>query len=373
MSRFLASFLAIAFLSLSFGGGCAAMRSAALLNDAAGSGSLVGQYAAFTGEGKPITLRQAVDAASWADAVFFGEEHVDSTCNQIEAQMLGELARQWRPVSLAMEFFETDTQPPLNAYLASSADEVVDEKKFRKDTRQGRQYATSHRPLIELCRAAGMPVIAANAPRRLVRDYRKSELEYSAYLATLPPEDRALLPSRVERVGGRYWDDFLKVMSSHGDDSAAATASQPSDEERKRIERAFLSQCMWDDAMSESVARHRDEQPDRRVMLIVGGFHVSWGGGTLAKFKTRRPGDRVFTVLYRGTHQTPLKFDPDDRDVADVVIYGIQSPPEPPASAPASGPASQPESAPASQPESAPASQPESAPASQPASAPAGD
>ena len=123
-------------------------------------------------------------------------------------------------------------------------------------------------------------------------------------------------------------------------------------EQLERLERAYLAQSLWDDSMAESVANARTRDPGRSVMLVVGGFHVSFGGGTLAKFKSRRPDDRTLTILYRGQHTTPLAFDADDRGVADIVIYGIQPPPEKktepqPGSQPASLPASSPSSQPA--------------------------
>lgn len=309
--------------------GCAASRAAGAIDRAAGNAALVGQCVAYSSDGKrSYALTDVIRRAASADAVFFGEEHNDAVCNQIEAQLLGALARRLRPTSLAMEFFEADTQKPLDAYLAGEPEAPTDEAAFRKNTRQGRLYATSHRPLIELCRAAGVPVIAANTPRRLVREFRTSGLDFAAFRAKQSAEDQACLPTKLERLGGRYWDDFVKVMSSHGDEASAASASQPSAEQMERLERAYLAQSLWDDSMAENVAKARERDPGRQIMLIVGGFHVSFGGGTLAKFKSRRPDDRVFTILYRGSSTTPLAFDADDAGVADVVIYGIQPPPE---------------------------------------------
>lgn len=316
----------LAVLSLVALSGCASFRTSAVLDEYAGNPTLVGQFTAFDSAAtRRIQWSEIVRRAADADVLFFGEEHNDVVCNQLEAQLLADIARR-RQVALAMEFFESDTQPRLNHYLASESD---DEAAFRKETRQGRLYSVSHRPLIELCRAADIPVIAANAPRRFLREYRKSGLEYTAFRATLPEADRALLPEKSDRIAGRYWDEFIKVMQSHGDDAPASQpASAPTAEWLANLEPGYRAQLLWDDSMADSVAKHRAAHPEQTVMLVIGRFHVSYAGGTFAKFKQRRPCDRVFTIVYQGSTETPLKFDPENKDIADVVISGVTPPPE---------------------------------------------
>ena len=73
----------------------------------------------------------------------------------------------------------------------------------------------AHRPLIEMCRAACIPVIAANAPRRLVRDYRKSDLDYCDFFAGLDSADQRWMPRQNQYLTGAYHDRFIETMSRH--------------------------------------------------------------------------------------------------------------------------------------------------------------
>lgn len=319
--------LALAFVSLITLPGCASFRTGGVVDGYADNPVLVGQFAAFDGTGaRRVSWPEIVRRAASADVIFFGEEHYNVVCNQLEAQLLADVAKR-RRVALAMEFFESDMQPRLDQYLASEAD---DEPAFRKETRQGRLYSVSHRPLIELCRAADIPVIAANAPRRLIREYRKAGPDYPAFRASLSESDRALLPEQSERIGGRYWDDFVKVMQNHGDDTPSTQpTSAPTAEWLARLEPGYRAQLLWDDSMADSVARYRADNPRTAVMLVVGRFHVSYAGGTHAKFRQRRPEDRVFTVIFEGSTKTPLAFDSENKGIADVVIYGVTPPEEP--------------------------------------------
>jgi uncharacterized iron-regulated protein len=358
--------------------------------------------------GQPLTFAALVQRCAAADAILLGEEHGDFVCNQFEAQLFHALAHQPRRIALALEFFETDTQAALDAYLQGR----VAEPDFRRQARQGRAYLLAHRPLIEFCRAADVPVLAANAPRRLVRDYRKSGLDYLSWRAGLAADDQVWLPARSPHLSGPYEDRFLEMMSGHDAETGPTPTSQPTTQpaappsadaapppssdqagtaatgaavapsqdagatsqpsppapatgpamhlqppdplpvtesqpvflptsqaaetpsalsaEDESPAAFYRAQLLWDDAMAESLALYRARHPADRVLLIVGSFHVADDGGTTVKFRNRRPRDRVLTLVYRGTTDTDLAFDPEDRGTADILIYGIKPPAEQP-------------------------------------------
>jgi uncharacterized iron-regulated protein len=343
---------------------CAPLDRVDLHARTGGNAALFGQFQAFDARsGKRISFGDLVRRCRSADVVFFGERHSDAVCNQLEAQLLHALAGRKRPVALAMEFFEADTQATLDAYLTGR----LDEPSFQELARQKRAYWLAHRPLIELCRAAHIPVIAANAPRRLVRGYRKSGLEYDAFRAGLEPREQRWLPTTSEWLEGPYHDRFVEIMRSHppATQPASAPATQPTTTPTSQSlvtqpasapsGRGFRSQLLWDDSMAESVSRFRTTFPNRRVMLVVGSFHVSNEGGTLIKFRQRRPRDRVLTIVYAAQSDGAFELTPEDREAADVVIRGI-SPPRP-------RPRSQPTTAPTSA--ATPASAPSTAPSTQ--------
>ena len=304
--------------------GCAAQQRTAALRATGGSAALVGQFRVYDGRtGQPISFERVVAMAANSDVVLFGEEHSDIVCNGIEAQLLSAMSEQQRPVALAMEFFEVDTQAALDDYLNGK----LDENEFRKLTRQKKAYLTAHRPLIEYCRETHIPVIAANAPWRLMRALRLSGKTFEEFRATTQPADRELLPVSSELLTGGYYDRFVEAMKDHM--TVTPATSQPSTEvsAEEKMLRGYRAQSLWDDTMAESVAGYRADHPDRRIMLVVGKFHVASEGGTMVKVKRLRPNDRILTIVYHGTSSTPLKFDEADRGAGDVVISGI-APPE---------------------------------------------
>jgi len=348
--------------------GCGGVQRLNVSERTGGSAALYGQFRAYDGHtGRPISFAEVVRRCGRADVVLFGEEHSDAVCNQVEAQLLYALAQQARPVTLAMEFFEADTQPDLDAYLTGK----IAEPAFRERARQNRAYVLAHRPLIELCRVAHLPVVAANAPRRLIRQYRNADVDYDTFRAGLDPADQRWLPTRSAALEGPYKERFFEMMREHGPGGAppgpsppgvpaTMPATMPSGRSMKmpasaptaetqptsapasapatapvaeappavNVAQFYRSQLLWDDSMAESLANARQRHPNRRVMLVVGVFHVARWGGTALKFRERRPDDRVCTVVYSSTTDGAFTFDEQDRHAGDVVIYGIVPPPE---------------------------------------------
>lgn len=248
--------------------------------------------------GTPTCLDDFVAEALGTDLVVFGELHEHPVGAEYELALLEKLGQGARPVALAMEFFEADTQQDLDAYLAGE----IDEKTFRERTKRNPAYETTHGPLIEWAKAHGAPVIAANAPRKLVSTYRKTDLDYPGFLASLTPEERSWLPETTSVVEGPYWEHFAGLMG--GD----------------RARPFFRSQCLWDDAMAEHMAKFRDTHPRHRILFVVGAFHVTDGLGTITKFEQRRPDDKVSALIMTMNGDGSLDWDPDDHHAGNVVL-----------------------------------------------------
>ena len=242
-----------------------------------------------------------------ADVIAFGEFHDDPEGAKAEAALWAALraAPDGRPGALALEFFERDTQQDLDAYLAGT----LPEADLVKRARQGAAYPKTHRPLVEAAKEGRLPVIAANAPRKLVTAYRKQAEPYEAWKATLTGAERAALPRSTTAPEGPYRAKFLELMGA------------------ERGPAIFKAQALWDDAMAEAVADHRAAHPTARVLLVVGAFHVEGRLGTLEKYAARRPQDRVALVVMTQGDTPALDLPADARGQADLVLV-VPKPPD---------------------------------------------
>ena len=100
-------------------------------------------------------------AVARVDIVFFGEQHDNPATHAAELAVLAALGERRERVVLSVEMFERDMQLLLNQHLDGS----VSEKDLMAGSRPWDRYNTDYRPLVELSRIRGWPVIAANVPR----------------------------------------------------------------------------------------------------------------------------------------------------------------------------------------------------------------
>lgn len=267
-------------------------RRAALLQTAGGLAALVKQVeparaadnpseAAWrvveTATGKNLRWRDLPARLAAANALFVGEQHDDPQTHKAEAALLEAVHRRiGNRLTLTLEMLERDGQPALNDYLAGKTDEAA----FAKAVKLWPNYATDYRPLVEYARTKRIPVLAANAPQRIVRLVGREGL---SALEKLPATDRALVAEYVTAPPDAYAKRFADVMmqSGHG----GGPDGKPMD--AATIQRFYEAQAVRDDTMAETVAR---ALADGRVVFHVNGsFHSDAGMGTAARVLWRRP------------------------------------------------------------------------------------
>ena len=98
------------------------------------------------------------------DIVFIGENHRHPGNHLAQADIYANLLQNNDKVILSMEQFERDTQHYVDAYLNGE----IGEWSLRHFARAWDNYQSSYRPLVEMAKQRGLPVIAANAPKDTV-------------------------------------------------------------------------------------------------------------------------------------------------------------------------------------------------------------
>jgi uncharacterized iron-regulated protein len=252
-----------------------------------------------------------------ADVVLVGEQHDDPNTHRLEAAVLQGLLRRRVAVMLSLEMFERDVQPQLDAYLAGS----MTEEEFLQKARPWPRYATDYRPLVEMARAHGWKVVAANVPRPLAAEVSKGG---QPALETLQPEQRAMGARDVKCPQDGYYTRFAETMSGH---AGTGTSSASPEEQRAAIDRYYLAQCLKDETMAESIAGAFERQAGRPGTIVhyTGAFHSDFGAGTAERVARRLPGRRVALVsmLPVEDHDT-LTPDDDDLKRAEYLVYTIK-------------------------------------------------
>lgn len=245
-----------------------------------------------------------------ADLVFVGEQHDDPATHRMELAILEGVARRRDSVTLAMEMFERDVQPVLDRYLSGSATE----EELLRDSRPWKNFGSDYKPLVELAKARGWPVIASNVPRPLASMVSRAGL---SGVDTLSGEKRGYVAAENRCPEDDYYDKFAAVMgdmSQHGPSGASA------DDGKARLLRIYQAQCVKDETMGESVARAW--RPGRLVVHYNGSFHSDFRLGTAERALRRAGGATMIVVTALPVAKLDgLEPSKEDRKRADYLLY----------------------------------------------------
>jgi uncharacterized iron-regulated protein len=250
-----------------------------------------------------------------ADLVFVGEQHDDPATHRMELAVLEGIGRRRDSVVVALEMFERDVQPLLDRYLSGAATE----EELLKESRPWKNYPTDYRPLVELARSRGWPVVASNVPRALASLVARAGL---GGLDTLGAATRTEVAEGITCPEDAYYKKFTTAMgdmAGHGPQPGAAG------DPKVRMKRMYEAQCIKDETMGESVARAW--RPGRLIVHYNGAFHSDFRLGTAARALRRSSGAALLVVTaVPVTNLDSLKPSKEDRKRADYLLYVLAPP-----------------------------------------------
>lgn len=253
--------------------------------------------------GQPLSDAQAVAAMAASDIVLIGEQHDHAIGLDLAATLFAALLAEPRGAhaGLAFESLTRDQQGALDAHLRGELDEAG----LLRATglTEPRNFPPGHRRMLAAARAQRRPVLAANAPRELVKQARLVGLEP---LRELPADQRALVDVPETLTDGPYRDAFMALMHSHaGVDEATR-------------EGFYRAQNVWDATMAGSLARG-SAAGTRPLVQVVGAFHVDGHGGLYQRLRAALPEAKIWRLSMVAESHDSLQ--PDDRARADAVAY----------------------------------------------------
>lgn len=285
---------------------------------------------------QPITLPHLVQELAPSDVIFIGEVHTHSASHLLQMQLLATLYQHRPQLMLSMEQFERDQQEVVNQYLENK----IGEQTLIAQSHAWPNYESDYRPLVEFAKAHQIPVIAANAPKSLVRCIA---LRGPAFVDQLPEQQRAYLAADLTQASAAYQARFRQFMSGEGafhqspqkgqEANATPHAAAPHHHpggahgaQTAQLSNSFYAQLARDNTMAESIAKALDAQPDHQVIAINGAFHSDGGLGTVESLKRLRP-DLQIRVL------SPYERKAEASDLATAAgqgdyLYAIQPMPE---------------------------------------------
>lgn len=235
-----------------------------------------------THAGKFITLQEL--KAEAGDIIVVGEDHAtegntadpettihhDNQMRLIKHLQMS-VSTEGLSLSVGMEFLTYTFQSFVDQFLSGT----LPESDFLREAHWNSNPFEFYRKQILSSADSGGKTIALNIPAEIAGKVAHAG-PYS-----LTTEERALLPPMWERGNDAYFERFAEAMKDH----------VPSD----ALENYFWAQSLWDNTMAWKAHEYRKTAPSDVMVIIVGGFHVEYGGGL--PFELRKLGAQVKTVM----------------------------------------------------------------------------
>lgn len=221
--------------------------------------------------GLPISLETMVSEINPGGTVFLGELHGFDAVAEGQLQILQELRRQGHNTDVALEFFTYTKQSEVDQFVRGLLDEsaFLEQIGWSKgmDFRYYRQQALF--PMSKL----NEKTFAINAPQSVTKAVAKRGIE------NLTEEEKMLMPPNFEIGRAQYFERFKATMGGHVDE--------------KELQRYFQAQSVWDETMAWQITNKHSENT---LAVIVGEFHVQYGGGLPHRLSVRNPKMNITTI-----------------------------------------------------------------------------
>jgi len=211
----------------------------------------------------------AADLAARLDPVsllFLGESHTDMEFHRVQLRVLEELRERGRTVLVGLEMYPAGEQAMLDRWTGDAA---FTEPDFLKESRWYHNWGYHweyYRAIFRFAKENGVRMYGLNVPRAVVQTARKQGL------AALTPEQRALLPERIDTDSAEHRTLFKAFFSA--DDLHGQLPPE-------MFEGMFVAQCTWDGAMAHNAIQAlKAAQGERPIMVVlIGSGHVAYGLG----------------------------------------------------------------------------------------------
>jgi uncharacterized iron-regulated protein len=199
--------------------------------------------------------------------VFVGESHTDIEFHNVQLRVIQELQKRGRQVLVGLEMYPVPEQRWLDRW---ASDTTLTEEAFLDESHWYRNWGYHwryYRDIFLFARASGIRMFGVNLPRSAVQTVRMKGFE------ALPPEQRALLPARIDLESAEHQKLFRAFFGS--EDALHGNMPEP------MFQAMYRAQCAWDAAMGwNAVQALRNAGGEKAIMVVlIGSGHVAYGLG----------------------------------------------------------------------------------------------
>ena len=222
-------------------------------------------------EGRLISFQQLLDDLESSSVIFMGETHDQIGHHDSQVRMLQGLVERKRDIVVAMEMFERSQQPVLDQWTEGKMTEEEFLKEVKWEFTWGMDY-NLYKKILDEARTRRLKVLGLNIERELVRKVAEHGV------TGLSPGESEKLPE-MDLSDQEHRQYIASIFKSHQRGSA------------KDFEKFYQAQCLWDEAMAETLSRFvkSEEGREKTLLVIAGTGHMAFDFGIPKRLYRRTP------------------------------------------------------------------------------------
>ena len=204
--------------------------------------------------GKPIAYDDMLADLRSVRLVFVGERHPDRAHHRVQLQLTRDLYRYTPRLTVGMEMFDHTYQAVLDRWVSGQ----LDEDTFLK---QSHWYANwrydfgLYRDLLDFIKTNHIRLVGLNIPFHIPPKIAIGGIE------NLSADEQKRLPQHIDTSQAAHRAYLANVFERH-----------PRPRGRDSFENFYLTQCVWEDAMAEAIARNLTAEG--RMLVVAGNGHI---------------------------------------------------------------------------------------------------
>lgn len=227
-----------------------------------------------TQTGQPVSFENFLVDLSRVRVVYIGETHTNQSHHDIQLRVIKELFKKHSGLSVGMEMFDRSYQPILDLWAAGKLDQDTFLKKAHWYANWRFDFDL-YRGILDFIKAQQIALVGLNIPFHIPPRIAVGGIE------NLSDADRAYVPAEINTSDTAHRAYLKEVFSHHRIRG------------REDFENFYMTQCVWEEVMAESVALNMKEHP---MVVLAGNGHIVQKFG-IPNRAFRRTGDAFRTVL----------------------------------------------------------------------------
>lgn len=212
----------------------------------------------------PVQTQAILDQIQPGSILIIGEMHGLAPVQAQQIEILNAIRAKGLKLAVGFEFFNYTDQKAIDDYRAGS---VTQDDFLKAINWSGFSFDFYKSQLLFPDISLGETSLGLNVPSFVTKQLSKGGYD------SLTPEQKSLLPADFTLGNQGYKDRFAAVMGGH----------MPAE----KLDLYFAAQSAWDDTISMNAANYIEQHPGDVFVIIIGEFHVAYGGGTPDRLNQR--------------------------------------------------------------------------------------